>query len=501
VVNKSFFTQKEERMEEDAQRVLIVWPSFTTSSYLPALPSRTSGTKVGVNQLENKRWILNSKLEVRNEIGTNLRGLFAVESIKKGDKLLSAKASDFWTVEKVLNRELPLIDSSTILDRLQRLRNSADSTHQLYFNDKVILALGLLHVKHRELHKVEEQEQEVLSHWQSWIETLPTSYPTLPLCFDVLSLDESREKFLPMDIWNTIYQSHRMMKSIFLFLRTQQLLPQSLPQRQNLSESEFRWAYASVQTRSWKHPSLGIIMIPFADLINHNNEAWGVHFPCSPEMPPLEPISTPNSSSFTSTSNPSTIGMWLLSSRDYPEGSQVFANYGPRADHSTLTSYGYVDEGENRFNSISLWEEDISTSAAPSSNSATKPCVLWNGNLNAITYKEGLQRLQQQTQKEEGKEGKEEKRSTSNSMIGKVLKFIRAELLRLLREHPPFADFELGGSGGIQEIVESRTRELSENVSEHHRPCLVLCRKRGEVLLKAIQVVEGQLKHQQEHYS
>jgi len=99
----------------------------------------------------------------------------------------------------------------------------------------------------------------------------------------------------------------------------------------------------------------GIVMIPFGDMLNHHDEACGVHFG---EVMPL-----------------STIGMSLRASRDIATGEEVYANYGPRryaiirsctavmkgiystyqSDEKTLFSYGYVPDA-NKFNFLPLNE-------------------------------------------------------------------------------------------------------------------------------------------------
>eukprot|EP01102_Stenamoeba_stenopodia_P010110 TRINITY_DN3008_c0_g1_i2.p1 TRINITY_DN3008_c0_g1~~TRINITY_DN3008_c0_g1_i2.p1 ORF type:complete len:369 (+),score=84.17 TRINITY_DN3008_c0_g1_i2:183-1289(+) len=345
-----------------------------------------------------------------------------------------------WSVDYILARTDILEDE--VAKRIKQLRDKNEEFKLTMLNDKIVLALGVLHCHYNTIKKrstpidrnpQQEAEEEVID-WSVWIDSLPKEYSTLPLCWPLSRLMAAKE-ILPSALWESALKIQGMMKNIYLFLFQNDLLPAD--DAEEIVREKFYWSYASVQTRSWRHPQVGIVMIPFGDMFNHHDEACGVHF---------------------EDANPtSSFGMSLKASRGIKAGEEVFANYGPRSDEKVLFSYGYVPES-NRYNFLPL--KETSSGGMEQASQKALPGITASGSLNQACYQHCLAMLLAESP------------GLKPELLA-IMNLLKTTLESLLKDY------------------EQRT--TTDNSDPYLSPCILLVKKRRVMISTALEFVTKQL--------
>ena len=115
-------------------------------------------------------------------------------------------------------QSLTTIESSDILDtevveRIKELREKNPEFKATMLNDKIVLALGVLHCCIRHIssntmtkHSATSPNVSGAVDWSVWIESLPKEYSTLPICWPLSRLLAAKE-ILPSPLWESVLKT------------------------------------------------------------------------------------------------------------------------------------------------------------------------------------------------------------------------------------------------------------------------------------------------------
>ncbi|GAB2215101.1 hypothetical protein Drorol1_Dr00019476 [Drosera rotundifolia] len=294
--------------------------AITTTTPTPPNPtatdSRIEGTMIrwgcDVDSLENaealRRWLSEKGLPPQKmrieKVQVGERGLVAVQSIRKGEKLLFVPPSLVITAESEWTRS----EAGAVLKR-----NSVP--------DWPLLATYL----------ISEASLGISSRWSNYIAALPQQpysllYWTRAELDRYLEASQIRQRAIERS--NDVIGTYNDLESR-IFSKYPDLFPEEV-----FNMETFRWSFGILFSRLVRLPSMDgkVALVPWADMLNHSCEVQ----------------------TFMDYDN-SSKGVVFTTDRAYQPGEQVFISYGKKSNGELLLSYGFVPkEGTNPSDLVEL---------------------------------------------------------------------------------------------------------------------------------------------------
>lgn len=233
------------------------------------------------------------------------RGLVALKSIRKGEKLLFVPPSLVITADS----EWSCAEAGDVLRKYS-------------VPDWPLLATYL----------ISEASLMKSSRWSRYISALPRQpysllYWTRSELDQYLTASQIRERAI--ERITDVTETYNDLK-IRIFSKFPDLFPEEV-----FNMETFRWSFGILFSRLVRLPSMDgkVALIPWADMLNHSSE--------------VETFLDYNKSS---------MGVVFTTDRSYQPGEQVFISYGKKSNGELLLSYGFVPkEGTNPNDSVELY--------------------------------------------------------------------------------------------------------------------------------------------------
>ncbi|MBN1205321.1 MAG: SET domain-containing protein-lysine N-methyltransferase [Myxococcaceae bacterium] len=170
---------------------------------------------------------------------------------------------------------------------------------------------------------LQERERGEASFWKPYVDSLPTSFPTLPYSFNERECSLLKGSFLK----EMIDAQRETLKIRYAHLC------EAVPGFSRFSQEDFVWAHHAVLSRTFaikQNGEMAACLVPLADMIN-DGRPWDTHWGLSEDGTHFE----------------------LRSLSPVPQGRELLTSYGNKSNFRLLLQYGFVHE-QNEHNDVSL---------------------------------------------------------------------------------------------------------------------------------------------------
>ena len=322
------------------------------------------------------------RLKFTTRGGTSVRGVCSIRDLSTGESILSAPSALHLSAES-LKREKDDIVRSALLHVLGVDEDDAD-------DDALAICLQILiGVCREEIKKQQQGEESGLNvvdfednddplHWFSlFIHSLPppSDFHLLPLLWPSHHLDA----LLDFSIADSVNEKREWLRTKYNTLLVRLDEPSSLSShvlstlKQILSWELFLWAACCVQSRCFISADhvLGVALIPFADLFNHN----GADCNLSDTFVEERGVGVGGGGGGGGGKKRTRAFSFTLSARcDIKRGEELTISYGDRSGKDLLETFGFLPPVQrNQADAISMPVRSLIETLSPSPLSSSSP--------------------------------------------------------------------------------------------------------------------------------